>query len=305
MVAINEMIYSYIVRTFILFITLSVNGMKKENGLIYILMGTDIKAPFVYIALEKASFTSKNCSYQNCFISNDANYFDDITDFDVLLYNAVGTRGDVYLLPYKRSPKQIFVFSSLESSSNYPLEGTTFDGFFNLTWTYKLNSDLVCPYIVVRNKENQIIGPKIDMQWMDENDMKPISHYIKSKLRNKKIAGAWFVSHCNAPSERFAFFIGLNASLNKFGHRIDMFGDCGNLKCPSGYMEECYALIETDYYFYLSFENSFSVDYVTEKLLTAVEHYAVPVVFGAANYSRCVIIYLCKCQGKYYFVDGY
>lgn len=280
--------------TVLLFITLCVNGEKKKDGLIYILMGTDIKAPFVYIQLEKMSFTSKNCSYQNCFISNNAAYFDDITDFDVLLYNAAGTRGDSYLLPYKRSPKQIFVFSSLESSSNYPLEGTIFNGFFNFTWTYKLNSDIVCPYLVVRNKKGVIIGPKIDMQWMDVNDMKPISHYIKYKLRNKKIAGAWFVSHCNAPSERLAFFNGLNAALSKFGHRIDMFGECGNMKCPRGWMEECYALLETDYYFYLSFENSFSVDYVTEKVLTAVEHYAVPVVLGSANYSRYVIFFVNK-----------
>lgn len=302
MVAINKIRYLKTVITLILCVTFCVNGIINKDGLIYILMGTDIKAPFLYIELERNSFTSKNCSYQNCFISNNATYFDNITDFDVLLYNAVGTRGDAYLLPYKRSPKQIFVFSSLESSSNYPLEGTTFNGFFNVTWTYKLNSDLLCPYLVVRNKEGEIIGPKIDMQWMDVNDMKPISHYIKYKLRNKKIAGAWFVSHCNAPSERFAFFNDLNTALSKFGHRIDMFGECGNMQCSRGWMEECYALIETDYYFYLSFENSLSVDYVTEKLLTAVEHYAVPVVLGAANYSRLVILFL-QCQGKGIFVD--
>lgn len=294
MVVINEITYLKTVTTFVLFVMLSVNGIKKEDGLIYILMGTDIKAPFVYIQLGKMSFTSTNCSYQNCFISNDASYLNDTTDFDVVLYNAVGTRGDAFLIPYKRSPKQLFVFSSLESSSNYPLEDTTFNGFFNFTWTYKLNSDLVCPYLVVRNKEGQIIGPKIDMQWMDVNEMKPISHYIRHKLRNKNIAGAWFVSHCDAPSQRLTFFNGLNAALSKFGHRIDMFGECGNMKCPRGFMEECYALIETDYYFYMSFENSFSVDYVTEKLLTAIEHYAVPVVLGSANYSRCILFFV-KC----------
>ncbi|XP_063375065.1 alpha-(1,3)-fucosyltransferase C-like [Cydia amplana] len=51
-------------------------------------------------------------------------------------------------------------------------------------------------------------------------------------------------------------------------------------------MEECLKLIQEQYYFYLSFENSFSEDYVTEKLLTALENYAVPVVYGGANYTR-------------------
>jgi hypothetical protein len=40
-----------------------------------------------------------------------------------------------------------------------------------------------------------------------------------------------------------------------------------------------------NYFFYLSFENSFCPDYVTEKLYTAFETGTVPVVFGGANYS--------------------
>ena len=39
------------------------------------------------------------------------------------------------------------------------------------------------------------------------------------------------------------------------------------------------------FYFYLSFENSFCPDYVTEKLYRAFESGTVPVVFGGANYS--------------------
>ncbi|KAJ2937861.1 hypothetical protein O0L34_g18682 [Tuta absoluta] len=45
-------------------------------------------------------------------------------------------------------------------------------------------------------------------------------------------------------------------------------------------------MIKNNYYFYLSFENSFCDDYVTEKLLNAVQNYAVPIVYGGANYSR-------------------
>lgn len=47
--------------------------------------------------------------------------------------------------------------------------------------------------------------------------------------------------------------------------------------------EECIDIVEENYYFYLAFENS---DYVTEKLMTALDHYTVPVVLGGANYSR-------------------
>lgn len=42
-------------------------------------------------------------------------------------------------------------------------------------------------------------------------------------------------------------------------------------------------MAHVDYYFYFSIENSFSEDYVTEKLLHALKHYAIPVVYGGAN----------------------
>ncbi|XP_053611989.1 alpha-(1,3)-fucosyltransferase C-like [Plodia interpunctella] len=45
-------------------------------------------------------------------------------------------------------------------------------------------------------------------------------------------------------------------------------------------------LCENHYYFYLSFENSIATDYVTENLLIALNNYAIPVVYGGADYSR-------------------
>lgn len=45
-------------------------------------------------------------------------------------------------------------------------------------------------------------------------------------------------------------------------------------------------MLDTVYWFYLSFENSLCVDYVTEKLYNALEHHIVPVVFGGADYNR-------------------
>ena len=48
---------------------------------------------------------------------------------------------------------------------------------------------------------------------------------------------------------------------------------------------ECYDVIETRYKFYLSFENSVCVDYVTEKFFHVMARNVVPVVYGGANYS--------------------
>ena len=44
-------------------------------------------------------------------------------------------------------------------------------------------------------------------------------------------------------------------------------------------------MLERDYKFYLSFENSLCRDYVTEKFYNALQFTTVPIVYGSANYS--------------------
>lgn len=266
-----------------------INGLKKEKGMIYILQWTPSKTiPFPGMEQGNAAFYNKKCRFQNCFVTNDSSYLESITDFEVILFNIVQLHTDLGLrLPSIRSPRQKYVLVSQESAENYALP-SHFDGYFNWTWTHRLNSDISFKYIAVRNKRGKVIGPKKDMHWIDINEMKPTSNYTIRKLKNKRYAAAWFVSNCETRSKRELFAAGLEHELNKRGLQLDIYGSCGQMNCPrDGWEQECHAVIESDYYFYLAFENSFNEDYVTEKMLTALEHYAVPVVLGGANYTRC------------------
>lgn len=65
----------------------------------------------------------------------------------------------------------------------------------------------------------------------------------------------------------------------------DIYGKCGKLKCPRSIQNECYDMMEENYKFYLSFENSICKDYVTEKLYNILEKNVVPVVYGGVNYD--------------------
>lgn len=270
---------------------LNTNGKNiKENGLIYILEWTGaLREPFNYLGFGQEPFITRNCSFQNCYLTNNHEFFDSVLDYEVLMFNAINLHHDNTILPNTRLDSQEYIFVSLEPAAYYRIP-STYNWYFNMTWTYKLTSDVIFPYFQVKNNRGVVIGPKKEMEWIHINDMEPTDNEIIKKIRNKTIAAAWIASNCGAASDRFNYIISLNEELAKYGQRVDIYGQCGNMTCPTGSeMDECFAKIETDYYFYLAFENSFCEDYVSEKLLHALKHYAVPVVLGGANYSRYLL----------------
>ncbi|XP_045448850.1 alpha-(1,3)-fucosyltransferase C-like [Melitaea cinxia] len=239
----------------------------------------------------RQGFIDRNCTFTNCFVTSNRLYLGDYTKFDVVAFAGPEVRfmnkqGFYDSLPKKRSPHQKYTFASIESADNYPVCSDSFDGFFNWTWTYRLDSEAKWGYIAIRDSKNNLIGPKKEMNWIKLEDMKPVSDGLKEKLRIKTKAAAWFVSNCYSRSERELFVSRLKIHLMKYDLKVDVYGECGLMKCPRNKEDKCNKIIEKDYYFYLSFENSFAEDYVTEKLLHPLKNYAVPIVYGGANYTR-------------------
>ncbi|XP_028169494.1 alpha-(1,3)-fucosyltransferase C-like [Ostrinia furnacalis] len=187
-------------------------------------------------------------------------------------------------LPSKRFLNQTFVFVGRESAENYAVCEEEFDDYFNLTWTYKLDSDVVWPYFTVFNKKGEEIAPSLDVNWTAK--VKPISAKIGKAIVNvKKYPAVWMVSNCYTQSRRETYFNELKVALQWYGFEIHVIGSCGTRQCPFERDKECIKKLK-QYYFYLALENSISEDYVTEKVMKALLHYTVPVVFGGANYSR-------------------
>ena len=114
-------------------------------------------------------------------------------------------------------------------------------------------------------------------------------------LRKPKMV-AWVVSNCKTPSKREKYV----SELQKF-IPVDVFGKCGEKKCPGKRTNsgECGALLERDYMFYLTFENSKCTDYVTEKFFAILELDIVPIVRGGSNYSAIAP------RGSYIDVNDY
>lgn len=265
-----------------------VAGRNKHPQLIYILLWTHTDMePFGSLSPRRKSFSLINCEFQNCYITGGSKYFDDMTDYDVILFNAVDTRREYIDLPEVRSDNQIYLFASMESAKIFPISNT-FNWIFNYTWTYKLKSDIVYPYFIVRNKQGEVVAPNKEVHWMEVNKMKPTKKSVKDRLKNKKKAAAWFVSNCLAHNDRSNYVNNLREALTSYDLEIDIYGGCGYSYCPKEKMDECLTQVESDYYFYLAFENSSSEDYVSEKVLYALDHFSVPIVYGGANYTRYV-----------------
>ncbi|XP_034830563.1 alpha-(1,3)-fucosyltransferase C-like [Maniola hyperantus] len=264
------------------------SNSKPKSELKYILQWTSPKnVPFVYMGEGQKGFIDRNCTFTNCYVTSNRTYLGDYTKFDLIAFSGPeAVRMNKIFLPDRRSPHQKFAFASIESSDNYPVCSDKLNNVFNWTWTYKLESEAKWGYIVVRDANRNIIGPKKIMHWLRLAEMDPVSDELKEKLKKKTKAAAWFVSNCYSRSGREKFVRELQAALKKYNLDVDIYGKCGPLKCSRDDQDDCNKMLSANYYFYLSFENSFAEDYVTEKLLYPLQHDAIPIVFGGANYTR-------------------
>ncbi|KAJ8728283.1 hypothetical protein PYW08_016668 [Mythimna loreyi] len=264
------------------------NRLHKNLPLKYILLWTSENTiPFLHLGKGRSGFIRRDCAYTNCFVTSNKSLLGNTTAFDAILFHGPELMTINLILPEERLPHQKFVFASIESPANYPLCIHNFNGYFNWTWTYKLDSDINWGFIVVKDSNGTVVGPKKDMHWIDWKDMDPVNETFKYQLKSKHSDVAWFVSNCFTQSKREYFVERLKVELrNKYERDIHVYGDCGVFSCDRKKQNSCGEMLTRDYFFYLSFENAFSEDYVTEKLLHALQNNVVPIVYGGANYSR-------------------
>lgn len=253
----------------------------------YILIWSEPRdMPLIYMGEGRKGFIDQKCEYTNCYVTGNRSLLSDLTRFDAVVFNGA----EIFFyqkkeLPVHRLPHQIYVFTSLEPAYEYPMCAGKYNDFFNWTWTYRLDSDLKIGSVVVKDRKQRVIGPDVEMRWIKHKDMEPVSDDLIDQLMSKTRAVTWMVSHCDTTSLREDFARALADVLNtRYDLDLTVYGKCSGNFCPN--KKACEKLIREKYYFYLAFEKAFSEDYVTEEILLALQNYAVPVVYGSANYTR-------------------
>lgn len=178
-------------------------------------------------------------------------------------------------LPPNRGHNQRWIFWSLESPQYNMQDIYPLDNLFNWTMTYRRDSDVVQPYGWIQPIGTFSLNPSV------EEINREMELAVKRKTTNKKTKlVAWFVSNCQSKSQREQY---ANA-LAKYV-QVDVYGECGSMTCERDNAANCYVMLEQDYKFYLSFENSFCDDYVTEKFFSILQLEVIPIVFGGSDYT--------------------
>ena len=220
------------------------------------------------------------CEEDRCQITFDKS----LRNFsDAVLVHGFGVTSnrewDVKLAKSNRPFAQRWVFYTKESPQQLPMAPKA-DGVYNWTATYRRDSDFFVPYgsyspLKIQSKSDGegFLGQP------DEN-----MNYAKGK---DKMATFGVSNHCLQDGFRFAFVRALmkHIPVSLYGKCATMFESNNTWKCPRNMENDCLKEIQR-HKFYLAFENSLCVDYITEKYWkNSLERGLVPIVLGGAPYS--------------------
>ena len=230
-------------------------------------------------------FLDAKCRFTNCVTTVDRTL---LNQSDAVMFHAHNYNEDD--LPQERLSNQRYIFFYYEAiptnRERLPIFIRSPKNFFNWTMTHRRDSDVHCsqPYGILKRKASRFQTPDILPEPLSPGESPPDPKVLLLKSRtneftNKTKLAAWFLSHCETPSEREVFFDQLRDYIS-----IDTYGACGPLRCLPSNSPGCDKILD-DYKFYISAENSLCPDYVTEKFYRALGSGAVPVVYGGANYS--------------------
>lgn len=203
--------------------------------------------------IDKKTSNISACPYR-CILTDNVTRW---TDAEAVIFVASLSS----LNPKKKKEKgQIWILFVIESPFTIKPRYQNFNNTINWTMSYRLDSDVFLRQLYIEKTKRSDYG-----------------------ISNKTTPINWMVSNCKTSSRRDKF----TELLQKYV-QVDIYGRCGSLKtkCKGPIDHKCFQKLFAKYFFYLSFENSFCRDYITEKAFNPLIDGAVPIVRGAAKYEK-------------------
>lgn len=194
---------------------------------------------------------------EGCQLTDDRNLF---SKAHGILFHHRSMDRDLSNMPNQTRPSfQKWIWMNMESPSN-SAQYSYLNDLFNLTVTYRRDSDIMIPYGRIAQKNS------LDKRF---------------QIPHKEKLVCWIVSNWNQEHERSKYFLDLKDHIN-----VETYGFVFDRHIAN----EDYSDVVSSCKFYLSFENSIHKDYITEKLFNPMALGTVPVVLGPSreNYERFI-----------------
>nr|CAD7198916.1 unnamed protein product [Timema douglasi] len=191
----------------------------------------------------QSPFLEAGCPVTNCFLSNREYVTTNVDDFDAILFH-------LWLYPSEGDEIMDELIVNTER--------------YSIVYSRKSHQR---PYGYFRplNGSSKMVDPReTPVRWKQPTmSSDALEEYLNLSKRKTKLV-AWFVSKCRTQGKREEFV----EDLKKYV-QVDVYGSCGSMSCSRSRGGECFQMLDQDYKFYLSFENSLCQDYVTEKLFSS------------------------------------
>jgi len=221
--------------------------------------------PYFDRSLNEAFGFSPSMAEDLCTVSTDSR---DLAAADAVLFHLPNLK---QIPPIGKRPGQLWVAMSMESDVNYPLQvNAAYMRHFDLRMNFRRNSDVPMLYFYPGHVPDLLTPPK----W-----------------KYRRAPAVYFASNDHALNNRYQLVEGLMQHL-----KIDSYGKSqNNRKLLWDKRRETKLKVISRYLFYLAFENSNSVDYVSEKVFDGLIAGTVPVYLGAPNIDdylpgkKCII----------------
>ena len=215
-----------------------------------------------WISLEEVNQYARSCFYKNCEFTKDSRFLKQSSAV-IFCVTWGGFKSTPPLQPFERPRNQVWVYYGMES----PLyrawlhrnQEPVWKNSMNWSMNYRLDSEVILPYGYLKARASL-----------------PERNYSEIYKQKTKFA-AWIVSNCWTYSKRDLFV----QRLQEHGVPVDVYGRCGKHR-----ISDAAEMINNDYKFYLSFENSFCTDYITEKFFKYYSLDTLLVVRGGADYNK-------------------
>jgi glycoprotein 3-alpha-L-fucosyltransferase len=205
------------------------NSSNEDTKLILLPNGYP---PHVYP--ERLTFLRDKCPFSMCALTDNPK---NLERADAVVFQ--GDFNPNFAQPYKRPPRQIWIYYQLESPIHTQPLGK-YSSLFNWTATYRMDSTIVTPYAKLVRR--------------------PALRNSTLLRTNRTNLAACFMSNCDTTNHRWNYI----KELQKYV-QVDVYGTCGPLVCTRHNEHDCQKMLREKYKFYLAFENSNCIDYISEK----------------------------------------